>query len=522
MKSSSQRRTIVLLPAAKVDTLSVDLCRPATYIRLARARSLCLVGVWLFLFASHGVQAAETRPNILFLLADDQRADTLAAWGNDHIKTPTLDRLVAQGFSFRNNYCLGANSGAVCVPSRAMLNSGRPYFRINNNLKNVPILPELLRANGYTTFGTGKWHNGGESFLQGFEKGHSVFLGGMSDHLKVPLRDVSDDGRFVNLRLGTRQSSEIFADAAIDFLREQDGSRPYYAYVAFTAPHDPRQPPEEYRQLYYDALPPLPANFLPQHPFDNGHLIIRDENLAAWPRTPEVIRDQLAEYYGLITHLDEQIGRILQTLQETGQADNTVIVYAADHGLAMGSHGLLGKQNVYEHSMKCPLIFAGPGIPAGRGSDALTYLLDIYPTICGLTNTESLADPVAEDLQPIWSGRQQKVRDTLFLSFQRDMRAVRDDRWKLIRYPRIDHTQLFDLEQDPEELHNLAQERLQAERVEHMLSLIEAWQKDLGDKQDLFVDEPLSKEIDLTGRERDPDQHQPDWIVEKYFEDAAK
>ena len=187
-------------------------------------------------------------------------------------------------------------------------------------------------------------------------------------------------------RTGEKFSSELFADSAIEFLQNHDGKKPFFAYVAFTAPHDPRQPPLGYREPYYRKLPPLPANFLPQLPFDNGMMQGgRDENLAAWPRTEAMIRDQLAEYYGLITHLDEQIGRILAALEKSGQAENTIIIFAADNGLALGSHGLLGKQSVYEHSMRTPLIIAGPGIPRGKATRAFTYLLDLFPTLCDVT-----------------------------------------------------------------------------------------------------------------------------------------
>ena len=256
----------------------------------------------------------QARPNILFLFADDQRADTIAAWGNEHIRTPNLDRLVHEGFSFRYNYCLGSNGGAVCVPSRAMLNTGRAYFRVPTDLAGVPLLSEVLRQAGYATFATGKWHNGEASFLRAFDRARTVFFGGMADHTKVPLRDLVEPGKLSEERVGEGFSSEMFADAAIDFLKNYQGDQPFYAYVAFTAPHDPRQPPRSYREMYYKDPPPLPRNFLPQHPFDNGALIGRDENLGPWPRPPAMIQDQLSEYYGLITHLDEQVGRILEAL----------------------------------------------------------------------------------------------------------------------------------------------------------------------------------------------------------------
>ncbi len=281
--------------------------------------------LWSLLGAGCGPEEPEpdTRPNFLFLLADDQRANTISAHGNPSIETPHLDRLVFQGFSFRSNYCLGSNSGAVCVPSRAMIHSGLAYHRMSNDLEGIQTLPEILREQGYVTFATGKWHNGQPSFLRSFSQAKKVFFGGMADHLRVPIEDLGGDGALHNKRSGEMFSSQLFADAAVGFLKSHTKDKPFYAYVAFTAPHDPRQPPESFRDHYYEARPPLPGNFQPQHPFDNGWLVVRDEELAAWPRTPEVISDQLAEYYGLITHLDEQIGRILEALEASGQAENT-------------------------------------------------------------------------------------------------------------------------------------------------------------------------------------------------------
>lgn len=458
------------------------------------------------------------RPNVLLLFADDQRPDAVGAFGNPHIRTPNLDRIVNAGFRFARNYCMGSVHGAVCQPSRAMLMSGRTLYRVPMRLEGVPTFPEALRAAGYETFMTGKWHNGPDSLLRSFEAAKAVFLGGMSNHERVPLRDIGVDGNLTNQRVGESFSSELFADAAIEFLEGHDPHRPFFAYVSFTAPHDPRQPPEQYRRPYYEAHLPLPANFMPQHPFHNGWMTGRDEQLAAWPRSEQVLRDQLAEYYGLITHMDAQIGRILDALEAAGHGDDTVIVFSADHGLALGSHGLLGKQNLYEHSMGCPLVIAGAGIPHGS-SAALTYLLDLFPTLCEVTGTAIPDGVEGRSLAPIWAGEAQAVRDTLFTTYEDKMRAVRDDRWKLIRYPLVDHTQLFDLERDPHELRDLAADPAQAARVERMLALLREWQEALDDPHPLVIDDPQPMEIDLSGREREPDRHQPAWIVEKYFGD---
>jgi arylsulfatase A-like enzyme len=474
--------------------------------------------------ARHGLARAAagspTKPNILFLFADDQRADTIAALGNPHIRTPNLDQLAASGFAFRNNYCFGGNSGAVCVPSRAMLMSGKTWFHIDTaSLKDTRLLPELLRENGYVTYATGKWHNGQASWLRSFGRGENVFFGGMSDHTKVPVRDLGSDGKLTAERTGEKFSSELFADSAIRFLQDHDGGKPFFAYVAFTVPHDPRMPPEAFREMYYRDLPPVPANFLPQHPFDNGMMKGgRDENLAAWPRTETVIRDQLAEYYGAITHLDGQVGRILDALKQTGQADNTLVIYAADQGLALGSHGLLGKQSVYEHSMRCPLIFAGPGIPKGQSTRAFTYLLDIFPTLCDVIGIPAPSDLEGESLRPLWEGNRERVRDSVFLPFIDIQRAVRDERWKLICYPKISHMQLFDLQSDPDETTNLIDRAECAQHVHRLLMLMKQWQGKVGDTLELPTENRVPETVDLTGRKRVPDQWQPDWIVKKYFD----
>lgn len=463
------------------------------------------------------LSAAST--NVLFLFADDQRPDTISAHGNRYIETPNLDRLVANGYSFRSNYCLGAQGGAVCVPSRAMLNTGKSFFKIPMDMDGHTTLPQLLGQNGYTTFATGKWHNQQPSWLKSFQQGKAIMFGGMSDHTKVPIVDLGPDGNLISERESIRFSSRLFADTAIEFLHNYEDEKPFYAYVAFTAPHDTRNPPPKYRRMYYKRRPPLPPNFAPQHWFDNGQMTGRDESLGPWPRTPEVVSDQLAEYYGLITHLDKQIGRILRKLESTGLAENTIVVYAADHGLAVGSHGLLGKQNLYEHSMGAPLIFSGPGIPKNEETQAFSYLLDIFPTLCSLLGVEQPNDLDGHDLSPIWKGEKTKVRDTIFTSFRDLMKAVRDDRWKLIRYPKIDHTQLFDLANDPYEMKNLADEPSQQQRIGQLTALLKTLQTQYGDDHALTVANPGPKEIDLTGHKRVRDKWQPDWIFDKYFEE---
>ncbi|MDF1860788.1 MAG: sulfatase-like hydrolase/transferase [Verrucomicrobiales bacterium] len=470
------------------------------------------------------VGAAEP-PNIIFLFADDQRADTIGAHGNPHIRTPHLDKLVAEGFSFRRNYCAGSFSGAVCVASRAMLMTGRHWMNLPadkpaSNWGDSTTLPALLTAEcNYQSFIIGKWHNGKGTLDRSFSNGRSIYLGGMANHAEFQVQDLAK-GKLGPKRDAGGFSSTVFADEAISFLEDSAGSQPFFLYVAFMAPHDPRNPPEPYRQRYYDNRPPLPPNYLPQHPFKNAPQVTmgRDESLAPWPRTKEIISDQLCEYYGLVTHLDEQVGRIFAALEKSHHAKNTLVIYTADHGLAMGSHGLLGKQNVYEQSMRCPLILRGPGIPKGQSSHAFTYIHDLYGTLCDAAQVDPPATVDSKSLLPIIQEKADKVRDSLFLPFQDNQRAVSDGHWKLHVYPHINHRLLFDLSNDPHERTNLAGSPENQATLKKMENLMETWRTKLNDPYPLSVAEPEEMTPTYDNDTRVLDVWQPKWIREKYFD----
>jgi arylsulfatase A-like enzyme len=455
--------------------------------------------ICFLLFCATAVSAQTARrPNIVFLFSDDQRADTIAALGNKHISTPALDQLVREGTTFTRAYCMGAQQGAVCVPSRAMLLSGKTLFRIKENLQGEVTWPQVFAQNGYHTFGIGKWHNGLPSFVSTFAAGQAVFFGGMSDPYTMPVQDLSRDHTLGNKRNSETHATQLFADAAIEFLQKQSGNQPFALYVAFTLPHDPRTAPPEYRKQYEAARLPLPANFLPQHPFNNGELAVRDEKLAPWPRTPELVREHLADYYACITYLDTQIGRILAALKQTGHYDNTIIVFASDHGLAIGSHGLFGKQNLYEDSMHAPLILVGPGVPKNKRSEAFAYLLDLFPTLCDLTGVPTPRSVEGLSLAPVLAGKQKTRRTAMFTAYRNVQRAVRDDRWKLIVYPQINRTQLFDLRTDPAETRDLANDPKFAKQVERMTTLLKQKQAEAGDTQSLRSDKPQPAAFDFT------------------------
>ncbi|MDP2113341.1 MAG: sulfatase-like hydrolase/transferase [Bacteroidota bacterium] len=482
------------------------------------------VGIMLFSFQNHEKKTEASRvseiakPNILFLFADDQRADALGCSGNPYIKTPNIDNIAKVGVRFANSYVMGGHHGAICAPSRAMLMSGKSLFHVYDKLEGVHTMPMHFAENGYETFGTGKWHNGANTFEASFQKGDNVFIGGMCDHFNVPCRTLVNGKLSEPVKKGF--STDLFAEAATGFLNSYaKGKRenPFFCYVAYTAPHDPRSPREDYIGMYGDESIPLPGNFKKYHPFAFDDMIIRDENLAPWPRTPEIIQASLADYYALISHIDKSVGDLIGTLKKEGLYENTIIVYAADNGLAIGSHGLLGKQNLYEHSMKVPLIISGPGIPKDKVSDALVYLYDLFPTmtdLCGLPAPDQID---GKDIAPVIRGESEGVRSSLFTAYRNTVRAVRTNEWKMIRYPERDYTQLFNLKNDPLELNNLANQPESQSRVDEMMKLLVDWQRETNDTVSLTANKIQPMEYDPESFKQKPDIHQPAYVLKRYF-----
>ncbi len=459
--------------------------KPEAMIRRFSASVLATILVgWA---ASASAAPQDPRHNILFILSDDHRADGAGAMGNPRLKTPTLDKLVERGVAFRRAYVMGSLEGAVCCPSRCMVQTGRSLFHLPKaNLRkgyaqfatamkdktegrDWALVPRVLRAHGYATFHIGKRSNECVPALDSYD-------------LDITRNDTKPEDR--------ARSSQVHADGVIEYLRTRKRTKSFFIYLAPPVPHDPRVAPREFMDLYQPADMPLPASFLPVHPFDNGEMTVRDEQLAPWPRTPNIIRRHLADYYACITCLDYHLGRIVACLDDLGELTNTIIIFAGDNGLSLGEHGLMGKQNLYEYGgMHVPLVIAGPGIKQGR-SDALVYLYDLFPTICDLAGVPVPASAEGKSLVPVLKGKRMRERDYLFTAYKNVQRAVRTDRWKLIRYPQVDQTQLFDLQTDPHELKNLAAAPEYADRVKEMLALLARAQEQYGDTCPLTLANP--------------------------------
>ena len=321
-------------------------------------------------------------------------------------------------------------------------------------------------------------------FARSFTQGSKIFFGGMWDHWNVPTCRYDPTGKYDNVIsfvvdfyhrnhpmsqhcdefVPGKHSSELLTDAAIDMLRKNAGAdRPFFEYVAYLAPHDPRTMPDEYRRLYDPEKIELPPNFRPTIETNYPLMVHRDEELAAYPREPGEIRRHIAEYYAMITHLDAQIGRLLDALDESGQAENTIVIMTGDNGLSVGQHGWMGKEDLYDHSVRVPLILAGPGIAKDQRSDAFVYLYDIFPTLCELCGLPVPASVDGKSFAHLLSPHETNDthRSCLYLAFDQFVRGVKNERYKLIEYangdaPEDRFTFLFDLVNDPWETENLA------------------------------------------------------------------
>ena len=426
--------------------------------------------------SSTGHDEPSRRPNVLLLLADDMQWDAIGALGEDRIRTPNLDRLVTEGTTFTHAYNQGSVHGAVCMPSRAMIITGRHLWRRGGDqVEGRRLWGEVFGEQGYATFVTGKWHNGKDALERGFqtigatgggmlhstkqeEDGYN--RGGAGNTWKPD--DQSRGGHWQTVDGEIVHSSEHWADEAVGWIGQRatatDDDRPFFAHVAFHAPHDPRQAPTRHLDLYPPERSVLPQNVLPGHPFDNGALRLRDELLAPFPRDDAAIRLHMAEYAAIISHLDEQVGRILDALDDSGMADNTLVVFTADHGLAVGQHGLLGKQSLYDHSQRVAVVWRGPGIAVDVRRDDLVYLHSLFPTAAELTGVSTPDDLDAPSMAHMLHGDDgtNGGHETLFAAYSDTQRMVRDRTYKLIVYPQAMQVQLFNLQADPWETHNIA------------------------------------------------------------------
>ena len=482
-------------------------------------RRFCLT-ICVSCFLSCFALAAE-KPNIIFIYADDQAFSTLGAVGHPIVKTPNLDRLAEDGVTFTNVYNQGGWHGAVCVASRAMLNTGRFLWRAKNMMdRGFPkpnVTPDAaernryesqfwsrqIKSSGYDTYFSGKWHVDSRNIDgKSYECAPVVPL---FDHVGLirpgmpptvessynrPIEGDDDawspfDPKYKGHWNGGQHWAEALADSSVGMIESATSSEePFFMYLAFNSPHDPRQAPKEFVDMYPEEAMDVPPNFLPDNPHRAAMECpqdLRDERLAPFPRTEYSVRVHRREYYAIMSHMDTQVGRILDALEKSGKRQNTYIIFTADNGLAIGSHGLFGKQNMYEHSVKVPLIVAGPTLPKNKRIDTPVYMQDTMPTVLELTGKPIPERVQFKSLLPLIRGEREKQYTSIYGAYQQSQRMVRQDDFKLIVYPKSKTLLLFDLANDPDEIVNLADKPEYAAKIGELLAELRQRQRETGD-----------------------------------------
>ena len=475
-----------------------------------RLRRLAPVaGAVLLSLVASASSRAEERPNFVYLYADDMTYAAVHALGNSEIQTPNLDRLVKRGTTFTHAYNQGGFHGAICVASRTMLLTGRYLWhardydkQFQKRQKTVTLWPERLKAAGYDTYMTGKWHVP-LPVKTIFDTVSHYRPGGMPRTVKEsydrPRDDRPDTWKAWDESLGGyweggRHWSAVAADDAVAFLKTAETRpNPFFLYIAFNAPHDPRQSPKSFVDRYPVEKIKLPASFLPEYPWKDKigcNPKLRDEALAPFPRTEHAVKVHRREYYAIITHLDEQIGRIIDAVDKSPEAANTYIFFTADHGLAVGHHGLVGKQNLFDHSVRVPFIAVGPKFAADTRIDAPIYLQDVAPTTLELAGAPVPPEIQFKSLLPLAEGRESVHYDAIYGAYMDFQRSVTQDGYKLILYPEVPKALLFNLADDPDEMHDLSDDPAQKERIARMFRRLTALQAETGDKLDLTAKFP--------------------------------
>lgn len=473
------------------------------------------------------------KPNFLVVVTDDQTFESIAALNNAEIHTPNLDRLTRRGMTFSHTFNQGSWSGAVSVASRAMLITGQHLYHAGLNdayldgwarckhpkgaETEVPLMGEVFSDAGYDTFLTGKWHSTPYAVLKSFNKGKAIG-GGMYEsvsendphltqysrpeknamwspydktlggHWAPRVYDIVSQGDSTGVSkpyVVHKHTSELYGEHAIDFLEHRAQDKPFFMMVAFNAPHDPRQSPKKYVDMYPRDGIKMPENFLPEHPFNQGDAHIRDENLAPFPRTKEAVRLHRQEYYAIITHADYVMGKILDALEKSGQEENTYIIFTSDHGLAVGQHGLMGKQNLYDHTVRVPFIIAGPGIAKGRVNDELIYMQNIFATTCDLAGLSVPKSVDFESIVPLINDASAHGEKYIYGAYRHLQRMIRSKEYKLVLYPQVKKAQLFHVKTDPKECVNGIADPALKEVKEVLFKALLKKQKELGDTLDL-------------------------------------
>ncbi len=483
--------------------------RIGRFTRALVALTSVVVTVAALATAVRGADA--TRPNILFIMSDDHASAAVSAYGGhlaEVAPTPRIDRLAREGMLFRNAFV----TNSICTPSRAVIFTGK-YSHRNGVYKFTPLdqrqdtVPKRLRAAGYHTSFVGKWHL--HSNPVGFDW-WSVLpgQGRYHDPEFVEMGDEHPNGRVRSGKKTRRSghSSDVIGDKALSYLREsRPTDRPFALFCHFKAPHDTWQFATRFAKLFDDVEIPEPPTLHDEYEGRRALATTLQFIGSAWGHHTDFVRETkhlegrarralqyqlyMKKYLRCVRGVDENVGRVLDELDSLSLTKSTVVVYTSDQGFFLGEHGLYDKRFMYEDALRVPLLVRWPGrVRAGTVNDEIVLNLDFGPTLLEAGGAGIPADWQGRSLVALLAGKtpgdwRQSMYYRYYIShFKTEPHfGVRTRQHKLIRFPRIDHWELFDLEKDPHELHNLCDEPASKELRERLTAELSRLQQHFGD-----------------------------------------
>ena len=472
--------------------------------------------------ATHVILASD-RPNVLFILCDDLRPDAVGCLGSKHVKTPNIDAVATDGVTFLNSFC----TTSLCSPSRASILTGlyAHAHGVRNNFtelpKSLPHWPARLQKEGYDTAYIGKWHMG-----EGNDQPRPGFDWFVSHKGQGKYFDTEWNVNGVRHETPKGYYTTVVTDYCLAWLKQRTPNTPWSLCLGHKAPHSFYFPEPKYEHTF--------DNVTIRYPDSAFHLETQPDwirqRLPTWhgiygplfdwrknfpDRRPEAVADfekMVQAYWGTVLSVDDSVGRLVTFLKESGQYDNTLIVFMGDNGLLEGEHGMVDKRTMHEPSIRVPLIARGPGLPKGSTVTGQVLNEDIAPSILDLCGAEPLKDITGKSWRKLAGGNDTNWRTTWLYEYDYEkqfpytpnIRGIRTDRWKFVRYPHGDgspdrHTpEMYDLKNDPLELNNLAENPAFATRRAELESQLQTALLRLNltpDRDTMPIDEGIKTEL---------------------------
>ncbi|MBY0524628.1 MAG: sulfatase [Gemmataceae bacterium] len=443
--------------------------------------------------------APKRPPNIVYIMADDHAAHAISAYGSKINKTPNIDRLAKDGMRFAN--CFVTNS--ICTPSRAAILTGK-YAHVNgvpvfNRFDgSQPTLAKYLQTAGYHTGMIGKWHLGSDP--TGFDVWNIL-----------PGQGVYHNPQFIDM--GTKKKydgycTDIITDLSLDFLKKRPKDKPFFLMCHHKAPHRPWDPDEKHAKQFENVKVPEPATFDDDYATRSDaareatmridrDLTLRDlkikppEDLAGAMLKRWNYQRYMRDYLACVASIDDNIGRLLDSLDKEGLAENTIVIYTSDQGFFLGDHNWYDKRFMYEESLRMPFLIRWPGtVKPGSVQDGMILNVDFAPTLLAAAGRDVPADMQGKNFLPLLRGEKPKDwRTSMYYRYYHYPQhhkvqphyGVRTDRYKLIYFNKINQWELFDLQKDPRELKNLYADPMHADTVKQLKEELFRLKKELKD-----------------------------------------